>query len=152
MEFLFPYPEDSSHNPKDQDPKKLLIERGFIKGYVGLVLEHDDLVYLADWKSDLLLSYDQAWIDRHVVEHYNLQAKLYSLASSRPFRSIRKPAMKNGSGACSTFFSVALSKLTASRPGCLSIARAGPQLRSYEQELKRADRLPRKYAAHEKSD
>ena len=45
-------------------PGKLVIERGFIKGYVDLVVEHKDRVYFADWKSDLLPSYDSETITR----------------------------------------------------------------------------------------
>ena len=34
------------------------IERGFIKGFVDLVVEHEGRVYFADWKSDVLPSYE----------------------------------------------------------------------------------------------
>jgi exodeoxyribonuclease V beta subunit len=82
MEFLFPLPEAS--HPRLTDPllarDKLVVERGFIKGFVDLVVEHDGLVYLADWKSDVLDSYDPEPLAWCVKKHYDLQAKLYSLA------------------------------------------------------------------------
>jgi len=80
MEFLFPYPEKSHPPLSEPRPGKLVIERGFIKGYVDLIVEHDGLVYFADWKSDVLLAYGQASIQEHVATHYDLQVKLYVLA------------------------------------------------------------------------
>jgi exodeoxyribonuclease V beta subunit len=82
MEFLFPLPEQS-HPRQGAPPKrreKLVVERGFIKGFVDLVVEHEGLVYFADWKSDVLESYDPEPLKQHVKKHYDLQAKLYSLA------------------------------------------------------------------------
>ena len=63
MEFLFPLPEGSHPSLADPEPGKLVVERGFIKGFVDLVVEHDGLVYFADWKSDVLDSY-RAGADR----------------------------------------------------------------------------------------
>jgi exodeoxyribonuclease V beta subunit len=82
MEFLFPLPEAT--HPRLDVPvtkrAKLVVERGFIKGFVDLVVEHDGLVYFADWKSDVLESYEPEPLRHHVKKHYELQAKLYSLA------------------------------------------------------------------------
>jgi len=80
MEFLFPFPEDAHPRLSDPLPGKLVVERGFIKGFVDLVVEHEGLVYFADWKSDVLPSYDAEAIAAHVAEAYALQAQLYSLA------------------------------------------------------------------------
>jgi len=85
MEFLFPLPEES-HPRLDVSllpREKLVAERGFIKGFVDLVVEHEGLVYFADWKSDVLESYDPEPLKQHVKKHYDLQAKLYSLALVR---------------------------------------------------------------------
>jgi exodeoxyribonuclease V beta subunit len=80
MEFLFPLPERNHPSLSETRPGKLVIERGFIKGYVDLVIEHDGLVYFADWKSDVLPSYGQEAIRAHVTTHYDLQVRLYVLA------------------------------------------------------------------------
>jgi len=80
MEFLFPYPEASHPTLSEPRAGKLVIERGFIKGFVDLVVEYEGLVYFADWKSDILPSYDAPRIAAHVRAHYELQARLYSLA------------------------------------------------------------------------
>jgi exodeoxyribonuclease V beta subunit len=82
MEFLFPLPE-AGHLGLDvprQARDKLVVERGFIKGFVDLVVEHDGLVYFADWKSDVLESYDPEPLKQHVKKHYDIQARLYALA------------------------------------------------------------------------
>ena len=57
MEFLFPFPGDV--HPALSEPRrgKLMIEKGFIKGFVDLVVKHDGRIYFADWKSDGLPSY-----------------------------------------------------------------------------------------------
>jgi exodeoxyribonuclease V beta subunit len=80
MEFLFPYPERDHPALSEPRPGKLVIERGYIKGFVDLVIEHEGLVYFADWKSDVLASYQPDALKEHVAEHYDLQAKLYALA------------------------------------------------------------------------
>ncbi len=80
MEFLFPFPEDVHPRLSDPVPGKFIIGRGYIKGFVDLVVEHDNRVYFADWKSDVLLSYDLDTLGKQVADHYDLQAKLYALA------------------------------------------------------------------------
>ena len=80
MEFLFPDPEDGHPPLSDTVPGKLVIERGFIKGFVDLVVEHDGLVYFADWKSDILDSYEPETVEKHVALQYKIQIQLYVLS------------------------------------------------------------------------
>jgi exodeoxyribonuclease V beta subunit len=91
MEFLFPHPEPSHPRLSDLKPARLVIERGFVKGFVDLVVEHRGLVYAVDWKSDVLASYDSASVAKCVREHYDIQADLYSLALVRAL-SVRTEA------------------------------------------------------------
>jgi exodeoxyribonuclease V beta subunit len=86
MEFLFPIPEH--HHPRLADPRpgKLVIERGYVKGYIDLVVEHEGLVYFADWKADVLDSYEPKALARHVGEQYVIQEKLYVLALVKALR------------------------------------------------------------------
>jgi exodeoxyribonuclease V beta subunit len=80
MEFLYPFPE-AEHPPIGApDGQPFRIERGFVKGFVDLVFEHEGLVYFADWKSDLLEAWDPGSLESHVRDHYRLQKQLYSLA------------------------------------------------------------------------
>jgi len=59
------------------------VERGYLKGFVDFVFEDSGLHFFADWKSDLLPSYERAVIEAHVDEHYSLQAKIYSVGVVR---------------------------------------------------------------------
>ena len=80
MEFLFPFPEDFHPPLSEPTPGKFAIGRGYIKGFVDLVIEHDSQVYFGDWKSDVLPLYSSETLKKHVADHYELQAKLYSMA------------------------------------------------------------------------
>ena len=80
MEFVFPIPEVTHprlHNPRKES---LRIERGFLKGFVDLVIEHEGMVFVVDWKSDVLASYDADALEQCVGDHYDVQAQLYALA------------------------------------------------------------------------
>lgn len=102
MEFLFPIPERShpfleesakalanmprgeraSHlTAKDRLPWR--VERGFIKGFIDFIFEHDGFIYFADWKSDQLLTYSGHDFSDYVEDHYQLQAQLYTLGVIR---------------------------------------------------------------------
>ena len=48
-----------------------------------MVFERDKLMYFADWKGDLLPSYEPFAVARHVDRHYRLQARIYSLGVVR---------------------------------------------------------------------
>ena len=80
MEFVYPIPE--RHHPRLSQPLggELTIERGFIKGFVDFIFEHEGKVFLLDWKSDSLPAYDAASLTAHVDRNYQLQARFYSLA------------------------------------------------------------------------
>jgi exodeoxyribonuclease V beta subunit len=81
LEFLYPIPE-ADHPPLGKlGPVK--IERGFIKGFIDLVFVEAGKVYVLDWKSDLLPSYEPAPIAAHVGDHYRIQAELYTLAVAK---------------------------------------------------------------------
>ncbi len=80
MEFLFPIPEAAHPRVGESIPGRLMIEHGFVKGFVDLVVEHDRRVYVVDWKSDVLASYEPDAVKKHVADHYDIQVKLYALA------------------------------------------------------------------------
>jgi exodeoxyribonuclease V beta subunit len=72
MEFLFPFPEAAGG-----------ADRGYVKGFVDLLFEHEGRVYFGDWKTDRLPSWDQAVVEAHVAKNYALQEQLYALALVR---------------------------------------------------------------------
>lgn len=85
VEFLYPIPEKdhprfSSEIARAPGLEGFRIERGFVRGFVDLVFEHEGLTYFLDWKSDSLPRWDPALLAAHVERNYRLQAKLYGLA------------------------------------------------------------------------
>ncbi len=83
MEFAYPIPEQR-HPRLGTDPDGAwTVERGYIKGFIDFVFERDKLMYFADWKGDLLPSYDPNAIAQHVERHYRLQARIYSVGVVR---------------------------------------------------------------------
>jgi len=89
MRFLYPIPE-RAHPPlgaqQGPDRPPLSVERGFVQGVIDLVFEHEGRVWLLDWKTDRLPSYDAASVTAHLEAHYALQARLYALAVARLLR------------------------------------------------------------------
>jgi exodeoxyribonuclease V beta subunit len=72
MEFLFPFPEAAGG-----------ADRGYVKGFVDVLFEHQGRVYFGDWKTDRLASWDEAAVEAHVARNYGLQEQLYALALVR---------------------------------------------------------------------
>lgn len=85
MEFLYPMPETSHallhHCPPGEPTWR--VERGVVKGFIDLLFEHDGRLYVCDWKSDLLPGYAPADLTGHCHAHYDVQARLYTLAALR---------------------------------------------------------------------
>ncbi|MBC8258238.1 MAG: UvrD-helicase domain-containing protein [SAR324 cluster bacterium] len=62
------------------------VEKGFLRGSIDYVFEHQGLIYLLDWKSNLLTDYQQPTLEREVLRHYQLQLQIYTLATSYWFK------------------------------------------------------------------
>ncbi len=91
VEFLFPIPEPS--HPLLARPRAgtWTVARGVVKGFVDLLFEHDGRVFVCDWKSDVLHTFDQDALARHCGQSYDVQARIYTLAALR-LCDIRTPA------------------------------------------------------------
>ncbi|MEO8125038.1 MAG: PD-(D/E)XK nuclease family protein, partial [Burkholderiales bacterium] len=66
--------------------------RGYLKGFIDLVFEHEGRYFVLDWKSNHLgdtpADYAHAGVEAAMVEHgYHLQALLYCVALDRLLRS-----------------------------------------------------------------
>ncbi len=94
MEFLYPIPESSHPLLDSHRAGAWTVARGYLKGFVDFVFEHGGVTYFADWKSDLLASYELPAIEAHVRRHYELQAAIYSVGIVRLLR-IRSEAEYN---------------------------------------------------------
>ncbi len=83
MEFAYPIPE-KHHTRLGAGPDGAwTVGRGYIKGFIDFVFKRDKLMYFADWKGDLLPSYEPAAVAQHVDRHYRLQARIYSVGVVR---------------------------------------------------------------------
>jgi len=87
MPFLLPIPERTHPTigatpPLPTDPP-LVIDRGFIRGIIDLVAEHEGRFHVVDYKSDRLPSYDNDIISKHVEANYMVQARLYAIGALR---------------------------------------------------------------------
>ncbi len=90
LPFLLPIPE-RGHPPLDAgrpgpDAPPLAIERGFLRGVIDLVAEHEGRYLVVDYKSDRLASYAEADVAAHVAAHYEVQARLYTIGALRALR------------------------------------------------------------------
>jgi len=84
MEFTYPIPEKNHRLlANGRDGGEWVVERGYVKGFIDLVFRREDSIYFADWKGDLLPSYDPAAVTAHVERHYSLQASIYALGVVR---------------------------------------------------------------------
>ncbi len=83
MEFVYPIPERVHPLLQSAINGEWSVERGYLKGFVDFVFEDGGLHYFADWKSDSLPAYDRASIEPHVREHYDRQARIYSVGIVR---------------------------------------------------------------------
>jgi exodeoxyribonuclease V beta subunit len=83
MEFAYPIPERNHRLLGKSGNGAWTVERGYVRGFIDLVFQRDKLIYFADWKGDLLPSYDPAAVTAHVERHYSLQAGIYALGVVR---------------------------------------------------------------------
>ena len=137
MEFLFPFPEDIHPFLTDPRPDKLVIDRGYIKGFVDLVVEHEGRVYFADWKSDVLPSYEPDRIKAHVEDHYDTQVKLYSLALVKALLIDSEAAYDKSFGGLFYVFLRALGRDEDKSPGVYFERPGWADILEYEAELRR---------------
>jgi exodeoxyribonuclease V beta subunit len=87
MPFVHPIPETSTllDSSRDDLSSELSIERGYVRGVIDLLFEHDGRLFVLDWKTDRLARYDARSLTEHVEAHYEVQARLYTLACVRLF-------------------------------------------------------------------
>lgn len=85
MEFLVPYPEHGQplFGCDEEGEYRWSVERGYIRGFMDLVFLWNGRAYFADWKTDVLPSYDEETAEAHVRMHYDLQRKIYAIALTR---------------------------------------------------------------------
>jgi len=81
LEFTYPIPEEAHLSLPPG--AALEVGRGFVRGFIDYIFEHDGRTYLLDWKSDTLGDYGIDAMKAHVDSEYRLQLEVYSLALAR---------------------------------------------------------------------
>src|SRR5205085_4839398 len=81
LEFAYPIPEETRFAlPVGSG---LTVERGWIRGFIDFIFEHEGRAYLLDWKTDTLDAYDTGSMKEHVKASYWLQLQVYAIALER---------------------------------------------------------------------
>ena len=62
------------------------VEKGFLRGSIDLIFEHNGKIYLLDWKSNILEDYNPEKLEEVVLEQYELQFQIYTLATCYWFK------------------------------------------------------------------
>lgn len=97
VEFLFPIPErlqpllGRAPTAGSPDAAPFRIERGVVKGFIDLLFNHHGRTYVCDWKGDALPDFDPVRLRAHCLRHYDVQARLYTIAALR-LLDVRDPA------------------------------------------------------------
>jgi exodeoxyribonuclease V beta subunit len=134
LEFMFPIPEASHRAVSGGSLGELEIRRGYIKGFVDFVFEHEGMVYFADWKSDILDDYRTEALRAHIMAQYALQARLYSLAMVRALEILDEPSFEARFGGFFYFFLRGMGRGDGKR-GIYFERPSWEELRRYEEEL-----------------
>jgi len=85
VDFLFPMRGhlDAGAEAGRTREDRLVVDRGFIRGVLDVVFEHEGKVYLADWKSDALPDFSPAALRAQIAANYELQIQIYTVALFR---------------------------------------------------------------------
>ncbi len=127
MPFVHPIPERSGVAE---------LERGYVRGVVDLLFEHEGRLFVLDWKTDRLGSYDAAAMGEHVRAHYEVQARLYTLACARMFGLADAEDYQARFGGLLYVF---VRGLDAGGRGALFLRPAHDEVRRWEQDLATSD-------------
>lgn len=83
LSYLHPIPERSHPTLAEPPAGPLSIDRGYVRGVIDLLFEHEGRWHVVDYKSDRLPSYAPEMLSAHVERNYLVQARLYTLGTLR---------------------------------------------------------------------
>jgi exodeoxyribonuclease V beta subunit len=135
MEFTFPIPARVHPLLGGDSGGAWTIDRGLLVGFVDFVFRFRDRTYFADWKSDLLPSYDPATIAAHVSDHYLLQARIYTVGIVRLLRIRDRSAYEERFGGLVYVFLRGVKPDGDGRAGAYFHRPSWDEIVSYERDL-----------------
>jgi exodeoxyribonuclease V beta subunit len=77
--------------------------RGFVKGFIDLLVEWNGQLWVVDYKSDILTGFGVEAARQHAAAHYDVQMKLYGLAAARML-GIDRPELMGRLGGLAFWF------------------------------------------------
>jgi len=134
MEFTFPIPE-RNHWLFGRSDGGWRAERGYLRGVVDFVFEHQGLIYFADWKSDFLPSYEPEALASHVARHYPIQEKIYTVGVSRLLAIRSERDYREKFGGVAYIFLRGIAPSVEGRRGVHFIRPSWSEVTSYESSL-----------------
>ncbi|HYL59645.1 MAG TPA: UvrD-helicase domain-containing protein, partial [Candidatus Acidoferrales bacterium] len=139
MEFAYPIPEKNHLLAAGVPHDGWTVERGYVKGSIDIVFRHGGRFYFADWKTDLLPSYDPAAIAAHVERNYSLQMQIYAIGTVRLLGIRSEPEYEARFGGLLYVFLRGVSAAGDSRSGIFFARPAWSEIVNYESALVTAD-------------
>ncbi len=116
-EFLFPIPERNHRllgAPRDGADEPFAVGRGFVKGFIDVLFEHEGRVYFGDWKSSVVRDASPAALSSYIGTHFHWQIVVYSVAVLRMLDIHDEAAYERRFGGLLYFF---LRNMEATPPG-----------------------------------
>ena len=113
------------------------VEKGFLRGSIDFLFEHEGQIYLLDWKSNMLVDYNAETVEREVIEHYQLQLQIYTIATSYWFKLKNEEKFNEKSGGVLYIFLRGMSQKTRSTgsEGVFFKRPTWQELKGYENRL-----------------
>ena len=109
VDFYFPIPNFDKNSKelfgaKTSSNDCWSLKRGFLRGSIDYIFEHQGRIYFIDWKSNILNDYGAEAIKKVVIKDYNLQLQIYTLATCYWFKINSEEKYKKRFGGATYLF------------------------------------------------
>jgi len=161
VDFLFPVAPERAHDTNviaaaggaGDEGGRLVLERGFIRGVLDVLFEHEGRACFADWKSDTLPDFSAAAIAAHVAANYDLQIRIYTVAIVRLLGVEDEADYERRFGGLAYLFLRALGEEGAPAGSGVFVGRPSyAQVRSWDYDLTRAPGAPAPFPRPKRAD
>ena len=119
------------------------IKKGFLRGSIDFLFEHESKIYILDWKSNFLRNYSPEALAIEVAEKYELQLQIYTIATSYWFKLNSKKKYDDKFGGIIYLFLRGIQSHLSSTDDSLNLSNKGvyfkrpswSELKAYEKKL-----------------